>query len=182
MTKAASSSVIFANLLKDQNLKGVIYKKKGNNYLEHKRKQSRNNSWTAHRSIQTQLCLDPSARNAYKTTVQVLVHRENVFTIPLYLQAISNTISQLYYTKKFYCLDLWGFFWTRGQCDNLDHKFPVYIYLFIQPYAGKNSSIYASYRKLQKSGKCNKKGKSGEKSDKIPFTTGAGMGIKMRKE
>lgn len=26
-----------------------------------------------------------------------------------------------------------------------------------------------------------KKGKSGEKSDKIPFATGAGMGIKMEK-
>lgn len=56
----------------------------------------------------------------------------------------------------------------------------MYIYLFIQPYPGKNSSIYASYRKLQKSSKCNKKGKSGEKSDKIPSTTGAGMGIKTK--
>lgn len=72
-----------------------------------------------------------------------------------------------------------GFF---GQGDNLTTQNInfLYIYLFIQPYPGKIAVFYASYRKLQKSSKCNKKGKSGEKSDKISFTAGGGMGVKIK--
>lgn len=55
--------------------------------------------------------------DAYKTTVQVLVHREDVFTVPLYLQAISKCYFTIILHKSLYhvCLDLWGF----GQGVNL---------------------------------------------------------------
>lgn len=78
------------------------------------------------------------------------------------------------------CSDLWDF----GQGDKLTtwNINCLYIYLFIQPYPGKIAVFYASYRKLQKSSKCNKKGKSGEKSSKISFTAGGGMGVKPKQK
>lgn len=87
-------------LLQDQNLKGVTYKKKVTTTENTKGNKAGTIPGQLREPYKPSSASIP-VRNSYKTTVQVLVHRENVFTIPLYLQAISNIISQSYYTENF---------------------------------------------------------------------------------